>query len=244
MPNFITSFFNVKKISYFLIIVIGLSLGGLNAWPDVLKVNGKILCSNTGAVSVKDNVYSIACRDREKPAPTPDRIPAPSQPPPKPLPVVASKCGLPERDVRIERFTGKGIEKEFTLVNGSKLVVPFPSGSLGNVNKIALGEPSVGEHFKKTVIISKCPGVYNPEDYDYRTSTDVCVVTGLELSFSVITGQSRADHKISSYRCVLEPNEQYYLHVFQYDAGNRPPFVADRTNTCRTNRCGVRVSIR
>ena len=143
MPNFINSFFNVKKIAYIFIIVIGVSLTCFSAMSDILKVNGQTLCSNTGAVSIKNNVYSIACRDREKPAPTPDRIPAPSQPPPKPLPVVASKCGVPERDVRIERFTGKGMNKEFTLANGTALAVAFTSPSSGEDRGISFGGPAL-----------------------------------------------------------------------------------------------------
>jgi hypothetical protein len=157
---------------------------------------------------------------------------------------VDDSCGVSEDDLQIERFTGRGIDKEFTLENETVLVIPFSSGDLGEVKKIALGEPGRGEHFKKTVIISKCPGVFNPEEYDFRSSVDVCAITGLELSFSVIAGESRSDYPLSTYRCVLLPDEQYYLNVFQRDAGFRPPYEASATNTCRTNECGVRAAIR
>jgi hypothetical protein len=130
------------------------------------------------------------------------------------------------------------------MANDAVLVVPFTTGQLGEVKKIALGEPSRGEHFKKTVIISTCPGAYNPDEYEFTSSIDLCPITGLELSFSVITGNSRSEYPFSSYRCVLIPNQQYYLNVFQRDAGSRPPFSASTINTCRTNQCGVRVSIR
>ena len=66
----------------------------------------------------------------------------------------------------------------------------------------------------------------------------------LNMAFSVITGQNRANYPISRYRCVLEPKTQYYINVFQYDSGSRPPYKANKTNTCRTNQCGLRLSIR
>ena len=168
--------------------------------------------------------------------------PIPNPPVPQPVPA-SSACPVPEPNFH-EPFTGADIDQEFTLSNGTVLVVPFNSWQIGGVKKIALGEPGRGEHFKKTVIISRCKGVFNPETYDFTSSVDICVVTGLEFSFSVIAGQSRDDFPLSQYRCVLLPNQQYYLSVFQYDAGRRPPFTANRENTCRTNECGVRVSIR
>ena len=237
MPISFNPFFSVKKIVYVLTIVIGPSLGGHNARADILKVNGKILCSNTGAVSVKNNVYSVACRDSAKPVPVPSRNPTPP-------PVVTTKCGAPEPVVRTEILGVTYFEKEFTLKNRTVLVVPFNSRSVGNIRKLSFIDPAIGEHFRKTIIVSKCKGVYSPEDFDYKTSTDVCVVTGLEISFSVITGLSRADHPISSYRCVLEPNTQYYINVFQYDSGSRPPYIANKRNTCRTDQCGLRVLLR
>ena len=129
MINFIKAFFNVKKIAYICMIATCASFGGLSAMADILKVNEKILCSNTGAVSVKNNVYSVACRDgvRPSPAPIPGRGPAPSRPPnntPAPTPPVANaKCGVPEPNLIIETFTGKGFEEEYTLPKGSTLVV-------------------------------------------------------------------------------------------------------------------------
>ena len=214
---------------------------------DTLFLGNDLVCNNISNVSWTNGRLSVACDDNvtnpaapNPPAPNP---PAPIPPAPIP-PVISSECGVPEPDVRIERFSGGALEKEFTLANGTALVLPFTTDSAGDIKKITFGEPSTGEHFKKTIIISKCPGVYNPQDYDYRTSVDVCASTGLELSFSVITGQNRADYPISSYRCVLEPNQQYYINVFQYDSGNRPPYVASSNNTCRTNRCGLRVLLR
>ena len=119
--------------------------------------------------------------------PVPPRVipnPVPTRPP-------GTACANPEPKLRYERFTGAGINKEFTLKNEVVLVVPFNSGFLGNVRKFAFGDPATGEHFKKTVIISKCPGVYNPEQYDYETSVDECAFTGLEISYSVISSKSR-----------------------------------------------------
>ena len=199
--------------------------------------------------SVRNNVYSVACRDGAKPVPASrpisNRLPTPRQPVPKP-PIISSKCGVPEPVVRTEILGGNNYEKAYYLKNGTALAVPFKSSSVGEVNKIKFGQTGSGEHFYKTIIISKCKGVYNPEDYDYKTSTDICVITGLELSFSIITGRSRADHPMASYRCVLEPNTQYYINIFQYDSGGRSPYVANKRITCRTNTyaCGVRVSIR
>ena len=193
----------------------------------------------TAAVSVQNNVYKVTCSDTSKPTqpPIPDRVT------PRP-PVTSTKCGTPEPKVRTEILGVTYFEKEFTLTNGTVLVVPLFSDTIGNVNKLAFIEPAIGVHFKKTIIISKCKGVYNPQDFDYRTSTDVCAVTGLEMSFSVITGRRRADHEIAKYRCVLEPNTQYYINIFQYDSGFRPPYVLNKRNTCRTNKCGVRVALR
>ena len=139
------------------------SFGGLSAMADILKVNGQTLCSNTGAVSVRNNVYSIACRDGEKSTPVPSR-PISNTPVPKPPAVAGTKCGVAERDLITEIFTGKGFEKAFILSNKTALAVPFNSGSLGKVRKLTFVETAIGYHFKKTIIISKCKGVYNPED--------------------------------------------------------------------------------
>ena len=122
--------------------------------------------------------------------------------------------------------------RSLPLNRGSVLAVPFHSGPSGTVKKIALGEPGRGQHFQKTVIISQCPGVYNPGAYDFKSSVDVCVITGLELSFSVIAGNSRGDYPLSSYRCVVLPNTTYHLTVFQHHAGNRPPYTANTDTTC------------
>ncbi len=241
---------NIKKLAA-LATMTGLSsvllLMAEQSSADTLVVNNVVSCSNISTVSWVNDQLTIACNTGVPVVPVAPVTVVPVPAPPVVIPVIpvtSTQCSQPEPDLRIEGFSGRGIDKEFTLTNGTALVVPLTSGSNGEVRKIALGEPGAGEHFKKTVVISKCPGVYNPDEYDYRTSVDVCAITGLELSFSVITGQRRADYPISSYRCVLEPNQQYYINVFQYDAGNRPPYVANTTNTCRTNRCGVRVSIR
>lgn len=243
---------NIKKMAA-LTAMTGLSsvllLMAEQSSADTLVVNNAVSCNNISTVSWVNDQLTVTCNTGLQPVIPAPVVPAPVVPAPAPvivptIPVVSAQCSQPEPDLRIERFVGRGIDKEFTLANGTSLVVPFTSGSAGEVKKIALGEPGSGEHFKKTVVISKCPGTYNPDEYDYRTSINVCAITGLELSFSVIAGQRRADYPISSYRCVLEPNQQYYINVFQYDAGNRPPYVANTNNTCRTNRCGVRVSIR
>ncbi len=204
---------------------------------DTLFLGNDMVCNNISNVNWADGRLNVTCDGNVT------NPPAPNPPAPIPQPNSA-ECGVPEPDVRDERLTGNNLEKEFTLANGTVLIIPFASGSAGEINKFSFGEPSIGEHFRKTVIVSKCQGVYNPDDYDYRTSVDVCVITGSELSFSVISSQSRADYPISSYRCVLDPNQQYYINVFQFDAGSRPPYAANTTNTCRTNRCGVRVGIR
>ncbi len=219
------------------------------SFADTLVVNNVVSCNNISTVSWVNDQLTVSCTTNVQPVTNP--IPQPvANPTPVPViiptltPVANAECSQPEPDLRIETFAGRGVDKEFTLTNGTVLVIPFASGSAGEVKKIALAQPGGGDHFKKTVIISKCPGTYNPDEYDYRTSVDVCAVTGLDMSFSVIASQSRADYPISNYRCVLDPNQRYYINVFQYDAGNRPPYVANTTNTCRTNRCGVRVSIR
>lgn len=160
------------------------------------------------------------------------------------IPPVTISCPNPDPNVRIETFTSTEIDQEFTLNNGTVLVVPFKSGPLGSEKKIALGKPDSGEEFAKTMIISQCPGVFNPSAYDYTSSVDICVVTGLEISFNLIAGQIRKDFPMSRYRCVLLPNQQYHLSVFQHYPGPRPPFTANTKNTCRTKECGVRVSIR
>lgn len=228
-----------------------LMVGPTISYADTLIMNNNVACSNISTVNWTNDQLVITCNDSVIDAPVnqpPTVVPPVVKPPVTDVPVnqlpVDVTCPNPEPEIRTERFTGKGIDKEFTLENETALVVPFNSGNPGEVQKIALGEPGAGEHFKKTVIISKCPGVYNPQDYDFRSSVDECVVTGLELSFSVIAGESRSDYPLSSYRCVLSPNQQYYINVFQRFSGNRPPFKHSAKNTCRTNRCGVRVSIR
>jgi hypothetical protein len=224
---------------------------------DTLVVDQQLTCENIDTVYWENNQLSIGCA---KPVNPPPATPQPSPPvsippsfdppvvipplPPITLPPISVGCPDPEPNVRVATFSGKGIDQEFTLSNGQVLVVPFNSGPSGTVKKIALGDPGRGEHFKKTVIISQCPGTFNPGSYDFNSSLDICVVTGLELSFSVIAGNSRADYPISSYRCVLVPNQKYHLTIFQLDAGSRPPFTANTQNTCRSNECGVRVSIR
>ncbi len=223
---------------------------------DTLVVDQQLTCDNIDTVFWDNNQLTIDCVQPVSQQPTapqpspPVSIPPPSVPvvippvPPVSLPPVTVGCPNPDGSVRIATFNGKGIDQEFTLSNGQVLTVPFNSGSAGTVKKIALGEPGRGEHFRKTVILSQCPGVFNPGTYDFSSSVDICVVTGLELSFSVIAGQSRDDYPISTYRCVLIPNQKYYLTIFQFDAGSRPPFTANTQNTCRTNECGVRVYIR
>ncbi len=241
---------NIRKLA---VVAAMTSLSGLllmqaeQSSADTLVVNNVVSCNNISTVSWVNDQLTVACTTNSQPVinPTPQPVANPTPVPVNnPTPASNAECSQPEPNLRIERFSGRGVNKEFTLTNGAVLVVPFPSGTTGEVRKIALADPAVGEHFKKTVIISKCPGVYNPDEYDYRSSVDVCAITGLEMSFSIITSHSRADYPIYNYRCVLEPNQQYYLNVFQNDAGNRPPYVANTTNTCRTNQCGVRVSIR
>lgn len=221
-------------------------------YADSLVVDNQVICNELSTMYWENNQLTISCGSPVDQAvnqpidlpPVEQPLPVPVNTPSSPPPVTNSGCPDPELNIRTERFAGKGIDREFTLANDSVLVVPFNSGRPGEVQKIALGEPSRGEHFKKTVIISTCPGVYNPDEYDFRSSVDICPVTGLELSFSVIAGESRSDYPFSKYRCVLLPNTQYFINVFQRNAGTRPPFSANTENTCRTNQCGVRVSIR
>ncbi len=200
------------------------------SYGDTLVLDDQSVCDNISTINWQDGQLTVTCDG------------SPVEPPVEPP--VDTSCPDSEPNTRIEKFSGRGIDQEFSLANESVLAVPFMSGDLGAVKKIALGEPSKGEHFKKTVIISTCPGVFNPDEYDFTSSIDVCALTGLELSFSIIAGESRSDYPLSSYRCVLKPNTQHYISVFQRDAGNRPPYTADTKNTCRTNQCGVRVSIR
>ncbi|MCH9698266.1 MAG: hypothetical protein K0U68_09205 [Gammaproteobacteria bacterium] len=228
---------------------------------DRLVVDQQPVCQEIAAVNWQNDRLAVNCRDdrsanppvNQPPVSAPD-VPAsdlPDRPPlvtppgaQSPLSPLPVDCPPPGPNVRIERFTGAGIDQEFTLDRGSVLVVPFHSGPTGTVKKIALGEPGRGQHFQKTVIISQCPGVYNPGAYDFKSSVDVCVVTGLELSFSVIAGNSRSDYPLSSYRCVVLPNTTYHLTLFQHHAGNRPPYTANTDTTCTSQDCGVRVSIR
>ncbi len=228
---------------------------------DQLVVDQQPVCEDIATVNWQNDRLAVNCRDdrtvippvSQPPVSTPD-VPVsdlPDRPPLVTPPVAQSPlaplpvdCPPPGPTVRIERFAGAGIDQEFTLDRGSVLVVPFNSGPSGTVKKIALGEPGRGQHFQKTVIISQCPGVYNPGAYDFRSSVDVCVVTGLELSFSVIAGVSRSDYPLSRYRCVLLPNTQYHLTIFQHNAGRRPPYTANTDTTCTDQDCGVRVSIR
>lgn len=221
---------------------------------DTLVVDQQLVCSDVNTVNWQSNQLNIDCTQPVDPPPAQPPSPPVAFPPDPPvvippitpaqLPPVTVGCPNPDSNVRVVTFDGRGIDQEFTLDNGQILTIPFNSGPSGTVKKIALGDPGRGEHFKKTVILSQCPGVFNPGTYDFSSSVDICVVTGLELSFSVISGQRRDDYPIASYRCVLIPNQQYYLTVFQFDAGSRPPFTANTQNTCRTNQCGVRVSIR
>ncbi len=218
---------------------------------DTLVVDNELFCDSISNVSWANGRLTVVCDGVTNTPNTPvPNTPVPNTPVPNTpvtpvpnTPVISSDCGVPEPDV-MEASKGRGLSKEFTLANGTVLVVPYASGSVGEVSKLSFIQPGSGEHFRKTIIVSKCKGVYNPEDYDYKTSVDVCVFTGLELSVSVITGQNRADYPVSSYRCVLEQNQQYYINVFQFDSGSRPPYASNRNNTCRTNRCGVRVAIR
>jgi hypothetical protein len=246
---------NIKKLAVFaamsslssvILFYAGLSYG------DTLILDDQSVCDNIATVYWQDGQLTVTCDGSGTPVnqptnPTPSE-PTPSEPTPsEPTPSeprVNASCPDSEPNTRVERFSGRGIDQEFVLGNTSILAVPFMSGKDGAVKKIALGEPGKGEHFKKTVIISTCPGVYNPDEYDFTSSVEVCALTGLELSFSVIAGTSRSDYPLSSYRCVLKPNEQYYINVFQRYAGSRPPFEANTKNTCNTNECGVRVSIR
>ena len=220
---------------------------------DTLVVDDQLLCNNLTTIHWQNDQLTATCDETtsQRPEPPPATIPPMSEIPvspepitPLPLPPFTVECPDPGPNVRIEQFSGRGIDQEFTLDQDSVLVVPFNSGDLGTVKKIALGEPGRGDHFRKTVIISPCPGVYNPSYYDFARSVDVCVITGLELSFSVIAGNSREAYPISHYRCVLLPNQKYNLTIFQLDAGSRPPFTDNITPTCQTNECGVRVSIR
>ncbi len=236
-----------SSLSSFILFYAGLSHG------DTLILDDQSVCDNIATVYWQAGQLTVTCDDgsgtpvNQPSEPTPSE-PTPSEPTPsEPTPSeprVNASCPDSEPNTRVEKFSGRGIDQEFVLTNESILAVPFTSGDVGAVKKIALGEPGKGEHFKKTVIISTCPGVYNPDEYVYTSSTEVCALTGLELSFSVIAGTSRSDYPLSSYRCVLKPNEQYYINVFQRYAGSRPPFEADTKNTCNTNECGVRVSIR
>ncbi len=223
---------------------------------DALVVDRSLVCDAIESLFWQNDQLTINCADPVQQPPTTSQPPI-DQPipgdfpplviapnPPVRLPPLTIGCPNPEANIRIERFSGAGIDQEFNLSHGTVLVVPFTSGPSGTVKKIALGEPGRGEHFKKTVIISQCPGVFNPGAYDFKSSVDICVITGLELSFSVIAGHSRGDFPLSRYRCVLIPNQTYHLTVFQHDAGNRPPFKANTDNTCQSNQCGVRVSIR
>ncbi len=246
--------------------LIGLMLSSL-VWPfgyvvsDTLVVDRQLVCQDIDRLVWEQQQLSIDCSRPVSLPPTqqppinqpnppviqpPSGLPPLVTPPMTPvaLPPLTIGCPNPDPNVRVESFTGTGIDQEFTLNQGTVLVVPFNSGASGTVKKIALGEPGRGQHFKKTVIISQCPGVFNPGAYDFTSSVDICVITGLELSFSVIAGQHRSDYPLSSYRCVLLPNQKYHLTVFQHDAGNRPPFTANVNNTCHSQQCGVRVSIR
>ena len=222
---------------------------------DTLVLDDQSVCDNISSVYWQNDQLTVTYGGDGSANPPvnqqqPDNPPVNQQPDNPPVnqqpdtPRVNSSCPDSDPNTRIESFSGRGIDQEFVLSNESVLAVPFNSGNAGSVKKIALGEPAKGEHFRKTVIISTCPGVYNPDEYDHTSSVDVCALTGFELSFSVIAGESRSEYPLSSYRCVLQPNKQYYVNVFQRDAGNRPPYTADTKNTCNSNKCGVRVSIR
>ena len=158
-------------------------------------------------------------------------------------------CPSPDPQMRLQPEFSVGMEEQFALQRGEVLTIPFNSGVAGRTRRLAFGEPGpgFGEHFPKTVILSRCPGVYNPQSYDHTSSIDVCAVTGLEMAFSIVTGRNRAEYPLAEYRCVLEPNQTFYVNVFQRYAGSRPPYTADMTNTCRPSAsglCGVRVSAR
>ncbi len=158
-------------------------------------------------------------------------------------------CPSPDPRMRLQPEFSVGMEEQFALQRGEVLTIPFNSGAVGRTRRLAFGEPGpgFGEHFSKTVILSRCPGVYNPQSYDHTSSVNTCPVTGLEMAFSIVTGQRRADYPLSHYRCVLEPHQKFYINVFQRYAGSRPPYTADMTNTCRPSAsglCGVRVSAR
>ncbi len=227
----LAAFAAISSLSSFMLFYGALSHG------DTLSVDDQLVCDNISTVYWENGQLTVTCGESTGTPSTPSTPSTPDAP-------SSASCPGTEPNTKIERFSGRGIEQEFVLSNESVLAIPFNSGDSGAVRKIALGEPANGEHFKKTVIISKCPGVFNPDEYDFTSSVDVCALTGLELSFSIISGEKRSDYPLSSYRCVLEPNQPYYLSVFQRDAGNRPPYTATTTNTCRTNKCGVRVSIR
>lgn len=248
--NLSKSLFSISLLSS-----ITLFTGVEQSIADTLVLNGSLSCNNISTLKWENDQVIINCEDThiDPPQVSPPVVTPPIVEPPSigdepnnetPDPILDSSCGNPEPDVQIESFSGDGVDKEFTVENETVLSVPFNSSDIGSVRRIALIEPARGEHFQKTAIISKCPGVFNPEEYDYTNSVDICVVTGLELSFNTISGNNRSDYPLSNYRCVLSPNEQYYINVFQRDAGRRPPFKANGKNTCRTNQCGVRVIIR
>ncbi len=253
----------VSLCSATLSFLIGLLVLLSTSYAGPLFVDGALVCQETTTILLSNDQLTVDCTASTiPPTPIPDVLPPELTPPglenptpggtptPEPtvgqgpLPPADETCGIAEPNPRLERFAGRGVDKEYTLANDSVLVVPITSGAAGSVQKVALGEPGRGEHFKKTVVLSTCAGVYNPDEYNFASSVDVCAITGLELSFSIISGENRSDYPLSSYRCVLKPNTQYYLNVFQRDAGNRPPYSADTNNTCRTAECGVRVSIR
>ena len=156
---------------------------------------------------------------------------------------IAETCPQQDSNVRIEQIGNPVMNQTILFKATQSLAIPLKLGSAGTVKRIALSQPGHGESIRKTLIISRCPGVYNPEAYEMNRSVDVCVITGRELTFSIIAGQKRSDYPVSEYRCVLKPKRQYFINLFHRDAGYRPPFSANKKTTCRFIECGIRISI-
>ena len=151
---------SIKKFAVFLTVsgITGTSLTvSQPTFADTLVVNGEITCNNVAAVDWANDQLSITCDDSfveppvvqppvinppivEPPVIEPPVIEPPVEPPVTQLPV-GENCSNPEPDVQIEQFTGRGIDKEFTVENETVLVVPFDSGNPGDVKKLALGDP-------------------------------------------------------------------------------------------------------
>ena len=139
---------------------------------------------------------------------------------------------------------------QFTIRDpGAILTIPYMSGGEGEIMRWATEGANQGEHFQHTLIISECPGVFNPSEED-------CVLTGNALNNETIVGNKDYIDSCTNpaaqgrFNCFLKPHTQYYATIFQRDAWNPNTGKFDRVpplDTCQgfgpSPKCGLVIKV-